>query len=35
MGSSMFQPANTGVVVAMTLFWLAAQAALRRTGRPT
>lgn len=35
MGSSMFQPTNTGVVVAMTLFWLAAQAALQRTGRPT
>jgi len=35
MGSSMFQPTNAGVVVAMTLFWLAAQAALRRAGRPT
>jgi hypothetical protein len=29
MGSSMFQPANLGVVMAMTLFWLAAQAALQ------
>jgi hypothetical protein len=31
MGSSTFQPANPGVVIAMTLFWLAAQAALWRT----
>ena len=32
-GSSMSQPMNTGVVVAMTLFWLAAQTALRRARR--
>jgi hypothetical protein len=31
MGSSMSQPTNAGVVIAMTLFWLVAQAALRRT----
>lgn len=33
MGSSMFQPTNPWVVIAMTLFWLAAQAALRRARR--
>jgi hypothetical protein len=33
MGSSMFQPTNGGVVVAMTLFWLAARAALWRAQR--
>jgi hypothetical protein len=33
MGSSMFQPTNAGVVAAMTLFWLAAQATLWRARR--
>jgi len=33
MGSSMFQPTNARVVVAMTLFWLAAHAALWRAQR--
>jgi len=33
MGSSMFQPMNAGVVVAVTLFWLVAQGALWRTAR--
>jgi hypothetical protein len=30
MGSSLYQPTNWGVVLAMTLFWLGAQLALRR-----
>jgi len=30
MGSSLSQPTNVGVAAAMALFWLAAQAALRR-----
>jgi hypothetical protein len=32
MGSSLSQPTNVAVVTAMALFWLAAQAALRRVG---